>query len=273
MNGIEVVARRVKRALKLSDDSDLVSAIRPRYEFVLQHLYGRRGLSRNIHGEEPIRLLPCARLTPEDYEPQVFALLKQKIKRGSVILDVGSNVGVLAILMARWCGPKGHVYAFEPSPTPKQVLTEHLRLNGVQSRVTVSPSALSDVEGVTTFYGAGISGKSGLSKVTMCMAADQFEVPVTTIDAYCRTLDIQPSLIKIDVEGFEFNVLNGARNTLKEFRPSVLVEFHPMNWPALGIDPRWAAAQVAELNYTVTAVEKQTDVFSEYGHVLLEPVA
>lgn len=272
MNLIEVVARRTKRALKLSDDSALVCAIRPRYDSVLQYLYGRRGLGRKIHGEEPIRLLPCARLTPEDYEPQVVTLLKRTIKRGFVILDVGSNVGVLAILMARWCGPKGHVHAFEPSPNPRQVMTEHIHLNGVANRITVSPSALSDVEGVTTFYGAGISGKSGLSKETMGMAADQFEVPVTTIDAYCRTLNIEPTLIKIDVEGFEFSVLNGARNTLKKFHPSVLVELHPMNWPALGIDSRWAAAQLAVLNYTVTAVEKQADVFSEHGHVMLEPL-
>jgi hypothetical protein len=45
-----------------------------------------------------------------------------------------------------------------------------------------------------------------------------------------------------------------------------------MNWPALGIDSRWAAAQLAVLNYTVTAVEKQADVFSEHGHVMLEPL-
>ena len=272
MNLIEVVARRTKQALNLSDDSPLVCAIRPRYDSVLQQLYGRSGLSRTIHGEEPIRLLPCARLIPEEYEPAVFSLLKRTIKPGSVILDVGANVGVLAIFMARWAGTGGHVHAFEPSPTPKQILIEHLRLNGVSSRVTVCPLALSDVEGETMFYAVGISGKSALSNVNIGREAEQFQVPVTTIDAYCRSLNIKPSLIKIDVEGFEFSVLNGARNTLKEFRPSVLIELHPMNWPALGIDPHWAAAQLAELNYTVSAVEKQTDIFSEHAHVMLEPI-
>jgi FkbM family methyltransferase len=272
MNLIEVVARRTKQALKLSDDSRFVGAIRPRYNSVLQHLYGRRGLSRTIHGEEPIRLLPCARLIPEQYEPQVFTLLKQTIKPGAVILDVGANVGVLAIFMARWSGPGGHVHAFEPSPNPKQVLIDHLRLNGLSSRVTVCPLALSDVEGITTFYAVGISGKSALSNVNIGLDTEQFQVPITTIDAYCGSLNIKPSLIKIDVEGFEFSVLNGARDTLKEFRPSVLVELHPMNWPALGIDRRWVADQLAELNYTVAAVEKQTDIFSEHAHVMLKPI-
>jgi FkbM family methyltransferase len=272
MNLIEVVARRTKRALKLADDSPLVCAIRPKYDSVLQHLYGRSGLSRTIQGEEPIRLLPFARLIPEDYEPAVFALLKRTIKPGSVVVDVGANVGVLAIFMARWAGAEGHVYAFEPSPTPRRLLIEHLRMNGVSSGVTVCPVALSDVEGETTFYAVGISGKSALSGANIGREPEQFQVPVTTIDSYCSSQNVRPSLIKIDVEGFEFSVLNGARNTLKQFRPSVLVELHPMNWPALGINKGWAAAQLAELNYKVTAVENQTDIFSEHAHVMLEPI-
>jgi FkbM family methyltransferase len=272
MNAIEIVARRVKRALKLADDSRFVCAIRPAYDSMLERFYGRKGLSRTIHGERPIRLLPCARQIPEEYEPQVLDLLKQTITPGAVVLDVGANVGVSAMMMARWCGPEGHIHAFEPSPSPKQLLTEHLRMNGLSDRVTVCPSALSDAEGTTTFYASGISGKSALSDVNIGQSSEQVQVPVTTIDAYCRAKNIKPSLIKIDVEGFEFNVLNGARNTLKEVRPSILVELHPMNWPALGIDVGWAAEQLRELNYKATALEKQGDVLSEHGHVMLEPI-
>jgi FkbM family methyltransferase len=272
MNWIEIVARRAKRTLKLADDSRFVCAIRPRYNAMLQYLYGHRGLSRTIHGEEPIRLLPSARLIPEDYEPEVLDLLKQKITPGAVVLDVGANVGVSAMMMARWCGPQGHIHAFEPSPTPKQLLIKHLRLNGLADRVTVCPSAVSDVEGATTFHAVGISGKSALSAANLDQIAERFEVPVTTIDAYCRSHNIRPSLIKIDVEGFEFNVLNGARDTLKQFRPSVLIELHPMFWPSLGIDPHWAASQLKDLNYAVRAVEKQSNILSEHGHVMLEPV-
>ena len=177
----------------------------------------------------------------------------------------------MTIISARWCGAKGHIYAFEPSPTPKKLLAEHLRLNGLADRVTICDFALSDAEGTATFYASGISGKSALSDVNIGQRAEAVKVPVTTIDAYCQAKKIRPSLIKIDVEGFEFNVLNGARNTLKEARPSILVELHPMFWPALGIDPGWAADQLRELNYKVTALEKQLDVMSDHGHVMLQP--
>jgi FkbM family methyltransferase len=168
--------------------------------------------------------------------------------------------------------PQGHFHAFEPSPTPKRVLTEHLRMNGLSDRVTVCPLALSDKEGAATFHAVGISGKSALSSANLGEGVEHFQVLVTTIDAYCESHNIKPSLIKIDVEGFEFSVLNGAKNTLKEFRPSVLIELHPMNWPSLGIDPRWAEAQLTALNYKVTAVEKQYDVLSEHGHIMLQPI-
>ncbi|MGC1798497.1 MAG: FkbM family methyltransferase [Candidatus Acidiferrales bacterium] len=269
---IEVVARRTKQALRLSDDSPFVCAIRPQYHSVLERLYGRKGLNRTIHGEEPIRLLPCARQIPEEYEPPVFTLLKELIHPGSVILDVGANVGVLTMFMARWSDPRGQVHAFEPNPVSRQVLIEHLRLNELSDKVTVCPVALSDVEGMTAFYTADTSGKSSLSEANIGLDAKQIQVPVTTIDAYCRSLNIRPSLIKIDVEGFEFSVLKGAMNSLREFGPVVLVEFHPTNWPSLGVDPCQAALQLAELSYTITAVEGQTDVFSEYGHVILEPM-
>jgi FkbM family methyltransferase len=272
MNVIEIVARRIKRALKLGDDSRFVCAIRPAYNSMLERLYGRKGLSRTIHGEQPIRLLPCARLIPEEYEPEVLDLLKRTITPGAVVLDVGANVGVSAMMMARWCGPEGHIYAFEPSPNPIQLLTEHLRMNGLSDRVTVCPSALSDAEGTTTFYASGISGKSALSGANIGQSSEQVHVSVTTIDAYCRAKNIKPSLIKIDVEGFEFSVLNGARDTLRDARPSILVELHPMNWPALGIDVGWAAEQLRGLNYKATAVEKQADVLSEHGHVMLRPI-
>ena len=77
MNLIEIVARRVKRALKLGDNSRLVCAIRPAYDSMLECIYGRKGLSRAIHGEEPLRLLPCTRSIPEEYEPQALAAAKQ----------------------------------------------------------------------------------------------------------------------------------------------------------------------------------------------------
>jgi FkbM family methyltransferase len=272
MNFIEVVAKKTKRALGLSDNSPVVNAIRPRFNAALERFYGRKGLSRTIHGEPPIRLLPCARLIPEDYEPQVLDLLKRTLSPGAVVIDVGANVGISAMMMARWCGPKGHIHAFEPSPTSKRVLTEHLSMNGLADRISVVPAALSDKEGTATFHAVGISGKSALSDANLDSTAETFDVPVTTIDTYCESHDIKPSLIKIDVEGFEFSVLNGARKTLRRFRPAILVELHPMNWPSLGIDPRWAEAQLAELNYKVTPVENQHNVLSEHGHVMLQPV-
>jgi len=270
---IEALARKGKHMLGLADDSRIVSAVRPAYVALLEGLYGRSGLLRTIHGEEQIRLRPRDRLIPENYEPSVFEFLKRKIKPGDVIIDVGAHVGIVTMIMARWVGESGHIHAFEPNPVAREALNDHLQLNELADRVTVNSCALGDRIGRTTFYSVGTSGISSLSDAYVDETAVQIEVPIETLDSYCRSMNIKPTLIKIDVEGFEFSVLNGARKTLLEYQPSVLVEFHPMNWPGLDISPAWAKAQLADLRYKVSAMDGQQDIFSDYGHVLLEPDA
>ncbi len=271
MHLIEVVARRSKQMLGLADDSRFVSAIRPAYNALLERLYGSDGLLRLIDGQEHLRLRPRDRLIPEDYEPSVFSFLKRHIGHGDVIVEVGAHVGVFTMIMARWVGATGHVHAFEPNPICREALVDHLCLNDLRDRVTVSPSALSDKEGTASFYAVGTSGTSSLSDLCIREDAEHVTVPVTTIDHYCLSNDIRPHLIKIDVEGFEFSVLKGARETLTKSRPTILVEFHPMNWSRLGIDPGRAYAQLADLDYTLSPLDKQINVFEEYGHVALEP--
>jgi FkbM family methyltransferase len=268
---IEVIARKSKRVLGLADDSRLVCAIRPAYEAMLQHLYGRSGLLRQIDDQHAIRLRPRDRLIPENYEPSVMEFLKKKVKLGDVIIDVGAHVGITTMVMARLAGETGHVHAFEPNPICRAALIDHLKLNRLSGRATVNPLAVGERETTTTFYAVGTSGISSLSDAHVDDTAQRMEVPMTTLDLYCESNNIQPSLIKIDVEGFEFSVLNGARRVLSECRPNLLIELHPMNWSALGITVNSAKGQLTGLDYSITGIDGQRDLFCDYGHVALEP--
>jgi len=273
MHLIENVARGGKRFLRLSDDSRLVCAIRPRYELVLQFLYGRKGLFRQLDGEEPIRLRPQDRLVPENYEPPVFHFLKERVKPGAVVLEVGANIGIFSVLMARWAGSNGVIHAFEPSPACCEVLTFHLGLNGVKDRVVIERAALSNSEGTATFYCSGTSGTNSLSAVrihTACGATEETQVRVTTVDSYCFSRKVSPSLIKIDVEGFEFHVLEGAFDILKKCRPIILVEFHPVNWADIAVSPKSVMSALENLGYRARALSGQQNILSQYGHVVFE---
>jgi hypothetical protein len=118
----------------------------------------------------------------------------------------------------------------------------------------------------------GTSGENTLSKRhTRIPSADCIEVEVTTIDAFCREHRIAPSLIKIDIEGYEFHALRGAREVLREYSPIIVAELHPMNWPDIGVDPESEQRFISGLNYSTKALEGALDPFSIYGHLLLEP--
>ena len=160
------------------------------------------------------------RLTCDIGEPGCFPLIKfghyphwerdEKAIDGlalgeeSVIVDVGANIGAMSKIFARRAKV---VHAFEPSPRA----LEYLKMNA-DKNVIVHPVALSDHDGVGLFEERESLDRSSFSD-------DGIEVPVRTLDSF----GLKPDLIKIDVEGFEPEVLRGARETLRH-SPTLLFE-------------------------------------------------
>src|SRR6516165_6318678 len=186
MNVLERTVRSFKGGLRLSSNSRFVARLRPAYDSLLELCYGRRGLVRVLHGQETIRIRPAHRNAAEDYEPRVFDYLKKRIQPGDVVFDVGAHVGLFTVLLARWVGPSGHVFAFEPTPVTRAALTDHLNLNGVANRVTVCPLAVSDKEGKSFVYTVSNSPENTLSPVHGRLTnARAIPIEMTTIDAFC----------------------------------------------------------------------------------------
>jgi FkbM family methyltransferase len=272
MNTLESVVRGCKRGLGLTSSSLLVAKIRPVYHSLLSLCYRQRGLTRQINGQECIRIRPAHRNAHEDYEPAVFHYLKTKVRPGATVLDVGAHVGLFTVLLARWAGPKGQVFAFEPTPLTRTALIDHLTLNDVAGQVTVCPFAVSDKEGSSAVYTVSNSPENTLSPIHGRLPnAEAVEIEVTTLDAFCGSRRIRPDLIKIDIEGFELHALRGAKQILVHHRPTVVVEMHPMNWPEIGVTREQAAGLLGELNYRMIPLDDQRDPLAEYGHIVLEP--
>jgi FkbM family methyltransferase len=268
VNSIETTARWLKFKIGLTDGSPVATVIRPCYDLLLTILFRKNGLERNINGREIVRIRPAFRNLRDSYEPSVFAYLKQRTKPGDLVLEVGAYVGVFTTLLARWVGPGGRVYAFEPTPETARALRDHLALNNVADRVMVSPLAISDTIGQALLHRYGTSGTNRLS----ASAGDTVEVPLTTIDEFCAEHGIAPSLVKIDIEGLEFHALRGAMKTLRRYRPAVVVEMHPMNWAEVGASSGDLLDFIGDVGYRVVPLEGQSDPLFEYGHLALEPM-
>lgn len=272
MNAVESVIKRVKSRAGLSSESALVKAFRPAYDAMLRTLYGRKGIKREIHGEEAIFLKPQHRACAEDAEPKVFAALKERAKAGGVVLDIGANVGVYSLLMARWVGPTGKVYAFEPAPQTLQDLRDHVAINKMSKHIEVVDQAVSDQKGEAVFYAHSTSGENSLNPgfAKRLSEAQAVKVPVTTVDEFCEKNKIAPTLLKIDVEGFEIHVLRGAQETLLRHRPSLVIEMHPMFWKEIGVTIEEIRIFFSKLDYRITPLEGQSPL-SEFGHIALDP--
>lgn len=150
--------------------------------------------------------------------------LETMCRPGDWVLDIGANVGDWTLCMADLVGSSGRVLAFEPVPHLADTVRKTSRINR-QDWVEVHQLALSSSDGMTEFsVEKGNSGGSRLGR----MEGDFSQIPVQTqrLDALIASRpDIQRiDFIKIDVEGFELEVLKGARQTLTRFRPPLILE-------------------------------------------------
>lgn len=159
------------------------------------------------------------------YEPETTEYMRQNIKAGDVVVDVGANVGYFTLIMARLVGPKGVVYAFEPSDELRKILRRNVVSNGYKDRVNIIPFAVTDFIGTAKFFVNRGHGQSSLQprKGTI----DIVEVQTTTLDTILACL-AGVRLVKIDVEGSEIDVIRGLRQTMKRLpNMDVVFEFLP----------------------------------------------
>jgi FkbM family methyltransferase len=161
------------------------------------------------------------RMASSDFEPDEVKVFLELLESHHTVLDIGANVGFYSCLAAS----RGkHVLSFEPSPRNLQFLYRNLRENRFQS-AEVFPVGLAKQCGLSRIYGfGGIAsfvmgwGQAETSKYSL--------VPVTSLDAVVgKRFQGNRLLIKVDVEGFELDVLAGATETLNlDPRPTWAIE-------------------------------------------------
>jgi FkbM family methyltransferase len=160
-------------------------------------------------------------LKSHPHEAAEVAFLETILEPGMKAIDVGANIGVTSIAIAKQVGAKGNLYAFEPHPRYFAILKENLASNRL-SNVSAFEVALTDKVGKTDFY-----KKERSSGIVSAEGAQKIEASCTTID---RFLNEQNSLgvdiINMDCEGSELLVLRGAEKTLRMNTVKIFCEIH-----------------------------------------------
>jgi FkbM family methyltransferase len=137
-----------------------------------------------------------------------------------IVLDIGGYKGDTAIYFAHHIGKNGRVYSFEPVAANYSVLVENVEANGLSDVVFPVSKACSNITGVSK----AISGKSGSPWAFLSEAAEGETIDTITVDEFvCSNRLEKVDFIKIDAEGSEGNVLAGAMETIKRFKPKLAV--------------------------------------------------
>jgi|GEM_PF-3573911 len=157
-------------------------------------------------------------------------------KPGDLVFDIGANLGQSTMSAAVAVGIAGRVYSFEPNPVTFKVMSANLKRMGLVN-VTPVELALSDRSGSVDFYvdmraefGSQGSSLRELDDLKAQGKTKKTSVKCSTLDAFCAEHQLQPKLLKIDVESFEPQVVAGGRNFIEGARPIILFEFWESWW-------------------------------------------
>jgi FkbM family methyltransferase len=154
------------------------------------------------------------------YEEGVIHFMKQHLVPGDIFIDVGANIGWLSCIAAQLIKENGKVLAFEAHPETIGLLNENIHLNSFQN-IEVFSVALGNKNGQTELFDAPEQNRGGASAV---FSSEKVHVvPTQKLDDII-SVNVVPKIVKIDVEGFEPEVVEGAMQTLQKHLPILIIE-------------------------------------------------
>ena len=191
------------------------------------------------------------------YDENEVAFLRACIEPEAVFVDIGANVGLVTIPVARTIRELGgRAIAVEPIPVNVARLQRSLELNGLEECVEIVSAALGEFDGTIQMEKEGAQGASANAWVVLDRARARAPqtVPLITLDSLVEERGLMRlDVIKIDVEGFEVPVLRGAARSIGHFRPVVYGEFNNELMPMRGYSFLDAWALVEPLEYACYA--------------------
>jgi len=170
------------------------------------------------------------------YEP-FLEYCHHLVTEGAVVMDCGANQGIYACAFGALVGPRGRVYAFEPLAYAAETLQGNARLNGF-AHVSVEQVAISNENGTAML---DVSSGPVLASILMNKGrSETISVPTLSLKSFAERVDLRRlDLIKMDIEGAEYDALVGAGPIIARFRPAIVLE--ATEDISVPVEKRWTA--------------------------------
>lgn len=218
---------------------------------------------------------------PYDQDKHVFAMLKSILKSGDVFIDCGANVGYFSVLAADLVGNTGKVVAIEANPETYKLLRRNLEANNINSCFNY---ALTSQNGEIDLFVPNKGDIFSSLRQNEYIQGDLMyscKVMGKTLGDIINELELSKiSLIKIDIEGAEMDVIRSAVNIISKFRPPIIVEYGVNTWSIFGstiqdlfeiIKSHDYLVYRFDLNDSFTKLSDSSLVTSTYANLLLAP--
>ncbi len=191
------------------------------------------------------------------FEPQEIELVKKQVSLGDTVLDIGANIGYYTLIFAKLVGEHGKVFAFEPDPTNFALLKKNVEMNGYSNVILVPKAVSNENKKAKLFLCEQNQGMHRVYDSVFCN--DSIDIESLILDDYFQ--DEKISFIKIDIEGAEYNAIQGMRNLLHRNRElKIITEFSPAASLENGIDSTDYVKILVDLGFNIYSVGENIEL-------------
>lgn len=216
----------------------------------------------------------------QQHHTELQPAFRPYIPEGGGVVDVGAHAGQFSKLFAGMVGPKGAVFAFEPSPYTRSILKRAIAFNRLRN-VRIYDCGLSDQTATLTLHtpvkksgvrGYGLASLGGVGKSAVRGEIAE-TIEVITLDQFVAANGVRVDFIKADIEGWEGRFLQGAREVLRTQRPALFMELNHEMLARAGDNADEVFADLRALGYRALKAPdwQETDVYSGPGDYLFAP--
>ncbi len=190
----------------------------------------------------------------------------------SCVLDIGAHIGLVSMPVSQVLAPGGNVYAFEPAQVNLGYLHKHIDINGINN-VKVVEQLVGEVnqDRVKFFEQRVATGQNSMVVKKNHEAYFETHRPQTTLDTFCSKQRLLPEVIKIDVEGAEWDVLKGGDRVLTESLPKIFLSVHPVELKLMGKSTEQLLRLIDELGFELLEMDGSRPEVMRLAEYLMQP--
>lgn len=197
----------------------------------------------------------------KEFEGDTYESIQKLMIKGKCFFDIGGNIGLISLMVNQICSGNVDVHIFEPAPDNFELLKSNIEMNGMDNVVLNNVAVSSGDNATLRMYIYEDQAYNSVYMLNRVPFKSIVEVPALSIDGYIEKQGIRPDtieLMKIDVEGYEYNVLKGASRLLTEYSPKILCEISHANLSKSGLVPHDVICSLLPYGYKCYVYENRS---------------